>query len=80
MYLLMQSHMRLGNCESAINIGNRLVSRFRSSTEAPEAMFGVAQCQFRMQQKDIARDTWRKLMQIYPESNAAKRAVGQLKR
>ena len=80
MYLLMQSHMRLGNCESAINIGNRLVSRFRGSSEAPEAMFGVAQCQYRMQQKDIARDTWRKLIQTYPESSAAKRAVAQLKK
>ncbi len=80
MYLLMQSHIRLGNCESAINIGNRFVSRFRGSTEAPEAMFGVAQCQYRMQQKDIARDTWRKLIQVYPESSAAKRAVVQLKK
>ncbi len=80
MFLLMQSHLKLGNCESAINIGNRLVTRFRSSREAPEALIGIGQCQYRMQQKDIARDTWRKLMQTYPESSAAKRAVELLKK
>ena len=80
MFLLMQSHLKLGNCESAINIGNRLITRFRSSREAPEALIGIGQCQYRMQQKDIARDTWRKLIQTYPESSAAKRAVELLKK
>lgn len=80
MFLLMQSHLKLGNCESAINIGNRLATRFRSSRGAPEALIGIGQCQYRMQQKDIARDTWRKLMQTYPESSAAKRAVELLKK
>ena len=78
MYLLLQSHQRLANCESVINIGNRYANRFRNSVEAPEALYSVAQCQHRMQQRDIARDTWRKLIQIYPDSAAAKRAYRQL--
>ncbi|EGZ45352.1 tetratricopeptide repeat protein [Neisseria wadsworthii] len=78
MYLLMQSHQRLNNCESAINIGNRFVGRFRNSQEAPEALFNVGQCQYNMQQRDIAKVTWRKLIQTYPDSFAAKRAHQQL--
>lgn len=78
MYLLMQSHQRLANCESVINIGNRYANRFRSSAEAPDALYHVAQCQHSMQQRDIARDTWRKLIQTYPDSAAAKRAYRQL--
>jgi len=75
MYLLMQSHQRLGNCESVINIGNRYISRFRNSSEAADAMFSIGQCQWNMQQRDVARDTWRKLMVIYPDSAAAKKAA-----
>ena len=77
-YLLLQSHQRLANCESVINLGNRYVSRFRASAEAPEALDSVAQCQHRLQQKDVARDTWRKLIQTYPDSAAAKRAHQQI--
>ena len=78
MYLLLQSHQRLANCESVINIGNRYANRFRSSAQAPEALYSVAQCQTRLQQRDIARDTWRRLIQIYPDSPAAKRAYRQM--
>nr|WP_231990466.1 tetratricopeptide repeat protein [Neisseria zoodegmatis] len=80
MYLLMQSHQNLGNCESVINIGNRFATRFRNSSQAAEALFSVGSCQYRMQQQDIARDTWRKLIQIYPDSASAKRAYGELKK
>ncbi|WP_373741334.1 tol-pal system YbgF family protein [Neisseria sp.] len=79
MYLLLQSQMKLGRCESAINTGSRYANRFRGTPEASEALFSVGQCQYKMQQKDIARDTWRKLMQTYPDSPAAKRAAVQIK-
>lgn len=80
MYLLLQSHQRMGNCESVINIGNRFANRFRNNPQAAEALFGVGSCQRRMQQQDIARETWRKLVQTYPDSPAAKRAYGELKK
>lgn len=80
MYLLLQSQQRLGNCESVINIGTRYTSRFRGSEQAPDALYSIAQCQYNMQQKDIARNTWRKLIQTYPESVAAKRASIELKK
>lgn len=79
MYLLLQSQQRLGNCESVIETGGRYVSRFRSSIQAADALFSIGQCQYRMQQKDIARSTWRKLIHTYPESDAAKRAAVRLK-
>lgn len=80
MYLLLQSHQRMGNCESVINIGNRFANRFRNNVQSSEALFSVGLCQYRMQQKDIARDTWRKLIRTYPDSPAAKRAYAELKK
>ena len=79
MYLLLQSQQRLGNCESVIEIGNRYANRFRNSPQAPDAMYSIGQCQYKLQQKDIARSTWRKLMQSFPNSEAAKRAAISLK-
>lgn len=79
MYLLLKSQQAAGNCESVIDIGSRYANRFRSNPQAAEALYSIAQCQYDMQQKDIARATWRKLMQIYPESRAAKRAAVRLK-
>lgn len=79
MYLLLQSQLRLGNCESVIDTGRRYANRFRSSAEAPDALYTIGQCQFRMQQKDIARRTWRSLIQSHPDSQAAKRAAESIK-
>ena len=74
MYLLLQSQQRMGNCESVIEIGGRFANRFR-----PDALFSIGQCQYKLQQKDIARNTWRKLIQSYPGSAAAKRAAVSIK-
>ncbi|MDO5058650.1 MAG: hypothetical protein Q4D82_01755 [Neisseria sp.] len=79
MLLLMQAHQKLNNCQSVIHIGKRHALRFRNSPSAAEALFAVGHCQWKIQQKDIARDTWRKLVQQYPGSQAAKRAAAQLK-
>ncbi|MBF1296660.1 MAG: tetratricopeptide repeat protein [Neisseria meningitidis] len=79
MYLLLQSQQHLGNCESVIEIGNRYANRFRNSPQAPDAMYSIGQCQYKLQQKDIARSTWRKLIQSFPNSEAAKRASISLK-
>lgn len=75
MHLLLQSHRKLGNCESVIQIGSRYVSRFARSPEAADTLFTVGQCQWDMQQRDVARDTWRKLMRLYPASPAAQKAA-----
>ena len=79
MYLLLQSQQRMGNCESVIEIGGRYANRFRGSAQAPDALYSIGQCQYNMQQKDIARNTWRKLIQTYPDSAAAKRAAVSIK-
>ena len=79
MYLLLQSQQRMGHCESVIEIGGRYANRFRSSPQAPDALFSIGQCQYQLQQKDIARNTWRKLIQSYPDSEAAKRAAISIK-
>ncbi|QEY24717.1 tetratricopeptide repeat protein [Neisseria animalis] len=79
MYLLLQSQQRMGNCESVIEIGGRYANRFKGTAQAPDALYSIGQCQYRMQQKDIARNTWRKLIQTYPDSTAAKRAAAAVR-
>lgn len=74
MYLLLQASHRLNHCQSVIQIGLRLASRYANSPEAPEALYTVGECQRGIQQQDIARDTWRKLISSYPNSAAARRA------
>ena len=79
MFLLLQAHQKLNHCQSVINIGQRYATRFSGSLNAPEALSLVAQCQWRIQQQDIARDTWRKIIQQYPKRPAASRARNQIK-
>ena len=78
MFLLLQAHQKLNHCQSVINIGQRYATRFSGSPNAPEALALVAQCQYHIQQQDIARDTWRKIIQQYPKSPAAARARNQI--
>lgn len=79
MYLLLQSHQHLGNCQSVINIGQRYATQYANQAQADNALYAVGQCQWQIQQRDIARDTWQKLIRLYPNSEAAKRAAGRLK-
>ncbi|XXQ68688.1 tetratricopeptide repeat protein [Neisseriaceae bacterium B1] len=79
MYLLLQSHQRLDNCQSVINIGQRYAIHYAQQEQADDALYAVGQCQWQIQQRDIARDTWQKLIRIYPNSDAARRAAGRLK-
>lgn len=51
MYLLLQSRARMGNCESVIEIGGRYANRFKDSPTAPEVIFKIGECQYRLQQK-----------------------------
>ncbi|RKW26810.1 MAG: hypothetical protein D8B47_07955 [Kingella sp. (in: b-proteobacteria)] len=78
MFLLLQSHQWLGNCQSVINIGQRFATRFSGSLKAADALDSVAQCQWQIQQRDIARDTWRNIIRRYPASPAAERAKTHL--
>ncbi len=78
MLLLIKSHQNLGNCQSVINIGQRYANRFASSLSSSEVLFNVGQCQWQIQQQDIARETWRQVIRKYPSSLAAHRASKQI--
>lgn len=81
MYLLILSHWKMAHCESVINLTGRFTSRFSDSiTESSEALWLTGLCQDRMQQKDIAKETWQKLIHTYPKTPAARRAQLKLKR
>lgn len=79
MYLLMLSHKQLKQCESTITIGRQFQQRFPTHIRAAEALYSVGQCQYDMQQKDIARDTWKRVRVLYPHSAAARMAAQQLR-
>lgn len=79
MYLLMLSHKQLKQCESTITIGRQFQQRFPNHMRAAEALYSVGQCQYDMQQKDIARETWKRVRMLYPHSAAARMAAQQLK-
>ena len=79
MYLLMLSHKNLKQCESTITVGRQFQQRFPQHIRAAEALYSVGQCQYDMQHKDIARETWKRVRVLYPHSAAAKRAAQQSK-
>ena len=78
MFLLLKSHKQLNNCLSVINIGQRYASQFSSNPTAAEALFLVGECQWQIQQQDSARDTWHKLIRLYPNTPAAQRATQKI--
>lgn len=79
MFLLLQSQQKVGNCQSVINIGQRYASLFNRHSSAASALFSVGECQWNIQQQDIAKDTWRTLIRIYPNSAAARLAEQRVK-
>ncbi len=78
-FLMIQSHYQLQNCESVINLGKNFQRNVPKHIKAPDALMLVANCQYKMQQKDIARNTWRYIIQAYPNSVAAGQARVKLK-
>ena len=72
LWLLLQAHEKLENCESVIVTGRQLARRFPQYARAPDALLYTARCQFFMQQKDIARQTAASLKTRYPDSRAAR--------
>ncbi|MDO5687336.1 MAG: tetratricopeptide repeat protein [Neisseria sp.] len=80
LWLLARSHEKLAHCESAMQVAHLLERRFARHEHAPDALLLVARCQIKMQQKDIARDTVRRLNDTYPDSRAAKNAAQLFKK
>lgn len=79
MQLLLDSQERLGNCQSVIQTGRRYAELFAGHSGAAQALYSVGRCQWQIQQRDIARDTWRTLIRRYPQSPAAREAETRLR-
>ncbi len=78
-FLMIQAHSQLQNCDTVINLGKSFQKNLPQHAKAADALLLVANCQYQMQQKDIARDTWRYIIQAYPNSVAAGLARIKLK-
>ncbi len=78
-YLMIQAHFQLQNCESVINLGKNFQRNLPKNSKAADALLLVASCQHQMQQKDVAKETWRYIIQAYPNSVAAGEARVKLK-
>ena len=74
LHLLLLTQQKLNHCQSIIQIGQRFSRRFPQHPSAADALYAVGECQWKMQQQDIARDTWRQLRLRYPKTDAAARA------
>lgn len=74
LHLLLLTQQKLNHCQSIIQIGQRFSRRFPQHPSAADALYAVGECQWKMQQQDIARDTWRQLRLRYPKTAAAARA------
>ncbi len=78
--LLQKSHYYLGDCQSVIRIGMHTSSRFAAAAVVPDALYLTGDCQWQIQQRDIAKNTWQTLIRRYPNTAAAKRAQARLTR
>lgn len=78
--LLQKSHYYLGDCQSVIRIGMHTSNRFATAAVTPDALYLTGDCQWQIQQRDIAKNTWQTLIRRYPNTAAAKRAQARLTR
>lgn len=75
----------LGNAQYALRDYQNAISNFRSllakdpqHLRAPEAMLSVANCQLELKDTKAARKTLADLIKAYPDTEAAKAALGRL--
>lgn len=78
LHLRVQIHNAQKNCQSLIIAGQQLTQRFPRHPFSADALLHIGQCQWQMQQRDIARNTWRRLIHSHPDSTAAKEARRRL--
>lgn len=79
------AHYWLGNaffaqrsCKKAIKEHGVVVEKYAESQFAPDAMLNIATCHIQLKQKTSAKKTLKKLVESYPESEAAKAASERL--
>lgn len=71
-------HRAQNNCQSLIIAGQQLAQRFPRHPASADALLHIGHCQWQMQQRDIARNTWRRLIHSHPQSQAAAQARQRL--
>ena len=54
LHLLLLTQQKLNHCQSIIQIGQRFSRRFPQHPSAADALYAVGECQWKMQQQDIA--------------------------
>ena len=73
-YWLGIAHTGLKEYNSAIDIHQRFAADYPKHAKAPDALRNMAQCQLALNQRDAAKATLQRLVKLYPNSDAAKRA------
>ena len=77
-YWLGIAHTGLKEYSTAIDIHRRFAADYPKHPKAPDALRNMAQCQLALDQRDVAKATLQRLVKLYPNSDAAKRAKEQL--
>lgn len=80
MYLAIDSQYKLRNCDSVAVMAKRFLQAHRFAPEAPYAHIRLAICQRTLKQEDIARNSLKSIMSLYPDSEVAKEAEKLLER
>lgn len=73
-FWLGSSWYALGNCKNTIAAHHDLVSKYADSSQVPEAMLSIANCQIELKDKPAARKTLQALTKSYAKSPAAAKA------
>ena len=73
-YWLGIAHTGLKEYSAAIDIHRRFANDYPKHPKAPDALRNMAQCQLALDQRDVAKATLQRLVKLYPNSDAAKRA------
>ena len=78
-YLLGTSYYALREYQKAINAQMVVLNQYGKSARAPEAMLNIASCYMEKKDRKSAEKLLKKLIKLYPQSDAAKTAKERLK-
>ncbi|AXK38664.1 tol-pal system protein YbgF [Crenobacter cavernae] len=77
-YWLGVAHTAQKQYDAAIDIHRRFADKYPTHPKAPDALRNIANCQRDLGQVDIAKATLKRLIKLYPKSDAAAKAKEQL--
>ncbi|VEN72532.1 exported hypothetical protein [Candidatus Desulfarcum epimagneticum] len=73
-YWIGESFYMKGDYLAALESFNTVVTRYPDSNKIPDALFKIGMCRYNMNENDLAREAFKKVIREHSDSNGAKRA------